>query len=40
MKNGGLYEQDFSAWANEQAGPLRAGELSEAVDPEFWPGGA
>jgi len=25
-----LYEQDFYAWANEQAGLLRAGKLSEA----------
>ncbi len=25
-----LYEQDFYAWANEQAGLLRAGRLSEA----------
>ncbi len=30
MKDGGLYEQDFYAWANEQAGLLRAGKLSEA----------
>jgi Domain of unknown function DUF29 len=26
----GAYEQDFYAWANEQAGLLRAGKLSEA----------
>ncbi len=30
MKNDQLYEQDFYAWANEQAGLLRAGKLSEA----------
>jgi hypothetical protein len=30
VKDGGLYEQDFYAWANEQAGLLRAGKLSEA----------
>lgn len=28
--SGVLYEQDFYAWANEQAGLLRAGKLSEA----------
>ena len=26
----GLYEQDFYAWANEQAAPLRAGNLVAA----------
>jgi hypothetical protein len=30
VKNDQLYEQDFYAWANEQAGLLRAGKLSEA----------
>ena len=30
MSNASLYEQDFYAWANEQAGLLRAGRLSEA----------
>ena len=30
MKNDQLYQQDFYAWANEQAGLLRAGKLSEA----------
>lgn len=30
MSNSTLYEQDFYAWANEQAGLLRAGKLSEA----------
>jgi hypothetical protein len=30
VKNGALYDQDFYAWANEQAGLLRAGKLSEA----------
>ena len=30
MKNDQLYEQDFYAWANQQAGLLRAGKLSEA----------
>lgn len=30
MSNSVLYEQDFYAWANEQAGLLRAGKLSEA----------
>jgi hypothetical protein len=30
MKNTQLYDQDFYAWANEQAGLLRAGRLSEA----------
>jgi hypothetical protein len=30
MSNYNLYEQDFYAWASEQAGLLRAGKLSEA----------
>jgi hypothetical protein len=30
MSNSTLYEQDFYAWANEQAALLRAGRLSEA----------
>jgi hypothetical protein len=30
MSNQQLYDQDFYAWANEQAGLLRAGWLSEA----------
>jgi hypothetical protein len=30
MDNQHLYDQDFYAWANEQAGLLRAGRLSEA----------
>lgn len=30
MRNSRLYEQDFYAWANEQAALLRAGRLSEA----------
>ncbi|WP_254073079.1 DUF29 domain-containing protein [Acidisphaera sp. S103] len=30
MANRPLYDQDFYAWANEQAGLLRAGKLSEA----------
>jgi hypothetical protein len=30
MGNQQLYDQDFYAWANEQAGLLRAGRLSEA----------
>jgi hypothetical protein len=30
MSNHQLHEQDFYAWANEQAGLLRAGRLSEA----------
>ncbi|MCF3945813.1 DUF29 domain-containing protein [Acidiphilium sp. AL] len=30
MSNSTLYEQDFYAWANEQAELLRAGKLSEA----------
>jgi len=30
VKNDQLYERDFYAWANEQAGLLRAGKLSEA----------
>ncbi len=30
MGNRQLYDQDFYAWANEQAGLLRAGRLSEA----------
>jgi hypothetical protein len=30
MANRQLYDQDFYAWANEQAGLLRAGRLSEA----------
>jgi hypothetical protein len=30
MSNQRLYDQDFYAWANEQAGLLRAGRLSEA----------
>ena len=30
MRNSQLYEQDFYAWANEQAALLRAGRLSEA----------
>ncbi len=30
MNNQQLYDQDFYAWANEQAGLLRAGRLSEA----------
>jgi hypothetical protein len=30
MSNQQLYDQDFYAWANEQAGLLRAGRLSEA----------
>jgi hypothetical protein len=30
MSNSYLYEQDFYAWANEQAALLRAGRLSEA----------
>jgi hypothetical protein len=30
VKNTQLYDQDFYAWANEQAGLLRAGRLSEA----------
>ncbi len=30
MGNRPLYDQDFYAWANEQAGLLRAGRLSEA----------
>jgi hypothetical protein len=30
MGNRQLYDQDFYAWANEQAGLLRAGKLSEA----------
>ena len=30
MSNSTLYDQDFYAWANEQAGLLRAGKLSEA----------
>ncbi|MHB1954745.1 MAG: DUF29 domain-containing protein [Sulfobacillus sp.] len=30
MSNSTLYEQDFYAWANEQAGLLRTGKLSEA----------
>jgi len=30
MPNSRLYEQDFYAWANEQAGLLRAGHLSAA----------
>lgn len=30
MSNSSLYEQDFYAWANEQAGLLRAGKLAQA----------
>jgi Domain of unknown function DUF29 len=30
MGNQQLYDRDFYAWANEQAGLLRAGRLSEA----------
>lgn len=30
MPNSGLYEQDFYAWANEQAALLRSGQLSAA----------
>lgn len=30
MSNRQLYDQDFYAWANEQAGLLRAGRLFEA----------
>ena len=30
MSNRQLYDQDFHAWANEQVGLLRAGQLSEA----------
>lgn len=30
MRNSSLYERDFYAWANQQAGLLRAGRLSEA----------
>ncbi len=30
MTNSALYDQDFYAWANEPAGLLRAGKLSEA----------
>lgn len=30
MPRSGLYEQDFFAWANEQAELLRAGKLSAA----------
>src|SRR5271156_2797751 len=30
MSNQPLYDQDFYGWANEQAGLLRAGRLSEA----------
>jgi hypothetical protein len=30
MTSNALYDQDFYAWANEQAGLLRAGKLSEA----------
>lgn len=30
MSNSTLYERDFYAWANEQAGLLRAGKLSES----------
>ncbi|MCT6527539.1 DUF29 domain-containing protein [Staphylococcus aureus] len=30
MSNSTLYEQDFYAWANEQAGLLRAGKLAQA----------
>ncbi len=30
MRNSQLYEQDFHAWANEQAALLRAGRLAEA----------
>lgn len=30
MPNPGLYDQDFYAWANEQAALLRAGQLSAA----------
>ncbi|WP_428395536.1 DUF29 domain-containing protein [Lichenicoccus sp.] len=30
MGNSALYESDFYAWANEQAGLLRAGRLSDA----------
>jgi hypothetical protein len=30
MQNGRLYDEDFYAWANEQAGLLRAGRLAEA----------
>ena len=30
MPHSGLYEQDFYAWANEQAALLRAGQLSAA----------
>jgi hypothetical protein len=30
MSNSVLYEQDFYAWANEQAGLLRAGKLTQA----------
>jgi hypothetical protein len=30
MKNDRLYNEDFYAWANEQAGLLRAGKLAEA----------
>jgi len=30
MSSSKLYDQDFYAWANEQAGLLRAGKLSEA----------
>lgn len=30
MPNPGLYEQDFYAWANEQAALLRSGQLSAA----------
>ena len=30
MRNSQLYEQDFYAWANEQAALLRSGRLSEA----------
>ena len=30
MSNSPLYEQDFYAWANEQAGLLRAGKLAQA----------
>jgi hypothetical protein len=30
MRNSSLYEQDFYAWANEQAALLRAGRVSDA----------
>lgn len=30
MSSATRYDQDFFAWANEQAGPLRAGRLAEA----------